>query len=303
MLRRTDMIVAAAGGERDAKVDAAILTDLRGSNQPEVLLNARLQSDLRPTLFLAQLSNLLAGNISIVHGVVGSSRTFMGEEGAGLSALQVARARIAAGQSEILLVGSAYNSERLDTILNHIFNELLLKGEFVPVFAPGRPAGFTTASVGVFLVLESSAHARRRGAPPIARLAGVRATNFRRQPGAVEAALSSLLADPMAQVDAATSAVITMASGVEPATGEEANVLAKTGLPVRALASRLGHGVEAAFPAGIAVAALAVKAGRLFAPMPDVPMEEKTVSSLRQVIVTCVGHWRGEGLGVVEAVQ
>ena len=38
-------------------------------------------SDLRPTLFLAQLSNLLAGNISIVHGVTGSSRTFMGEEG------------------------------------------------------------------------------------------------------------------------------------------------------------------------------------------------------------------------------
>src|SRR3712207_8516744 len=37
---------------------------------------------LRPTLFLAQLSNLLAGNISIVHGVAGSSRTFMGEESA-----------------------------------------------------------------------------------------------------------------------------------------------------------------------------------------------------------------------------
>ena len=37
-------------------------------------------NDLRPTLFLAQLSNLLAGNISIVHGVTGSSRTFMGEE-------------------------------------------------------------------------------------------------------------------------------------------------------------------------------------------------------------------------------
>ena len=43
-------------------------------------------SDLRPTLFLAQLSNLLAGNISIVHGVTGSSRTFMGEEAAGVDA-------------------------------------------------------------------------------------------------------------------------------------------------------------------------------------------------------------------------
>ena len=42
--------------------------------------------DLRPTLFLAQLSNLLAGNISIVHGVTGASRTFMGEESSGVDA-------------------------------------------------------------------------------------------------------------------------------------------------------------------------------------------------------------------------
>ncbi len=53
---------------------------LRGS------LNERLMNDLRPTLFLAQLSNLLAGNIAIVHGVTGSSRTFMGEEAAGVDA-------------------------------------------------------------------------------------------------------------------------------------------------------------------------------------------------------------------------
>ncbi len=54
-------------------------------------------NDLRPTLFLAQLSNLLAGNISIVHGVTGSSRTFMGEESAGVDAVRIALARIAAG--------------------------------------------------------------------------------------------------------------------------------------------------------------------------------------------------------------
>jgi len=50
-------------------------------------------SDLRPTLFLAQLSNLLAGNISIVHGVTGSSRTFMGEEQSGVDAVRIAHAR------------------------------------------------------------------------------------------------------------------------------------------------------------------------------------------------------------------
>src|SRR5260370_15132338 len=75
ILARTDMIVAAGGGERDLDVDAAILTARADARSGA--LNERLMNDLRPTLFLAQLSNLLAGNISIVHGVSGSSRTFM----------------------------------------------------------------------------------------------------------------------------------------------------------------------------------------------------------------------------------
>ena len=64
-------------------------------------------NDLRPTLFLAQLSNLFAGNISIVHGVTGSSRTFMGEEPAGVDAVRIALSRIDAGQSDVALVGGA----------------------------------------------------------------------------------------------------------------------------------------------------------------------------------------------------
>src|ERR1044072_847177 len=68
ILSRTDMIVAAGGGERDLAVDLAIMnTDARGNSAPG-FLNERLMNDLRPTLFLAQLSNLLAGNIAIVHG-------------------------------------------------------------------------------------------------------------------------------------------------------------------------------------------------------------------------------------------
>src|SRR5256885_11925647 len=86
ILGRTDMIVAAGGGERDLAVDCNILTsDAKGNSAPG-FLNERLMNDLRPTLFLAQLSNLLAGNIAIVHGVTGSSRTFMGEEAAGVDA-------------------------------------------------------------------------------------------------------------------------------------------------------------------------------------------------------------------------
>ncbi len=76
------LVVSAGGGERDVPLDEAILKELAGKPAAEAgrLLNERLANGLRPTLFLAQLSNLLAGNISIVHGVTGSSRTFMGEE-------------------------------------------------------------------------------------------------------------------------------------------------------------------------------------------------------------------------------
>src|SRR5207249_5602138 len=98
ILGRTDMIVAAGGGERDLAVDLAIMTaDAKGNSSPG-FLNERLMNDLRPTLFLAQLSNLLAGNIAIVHGVCGTSRTFMGEEAASIDAARIALARISSGQ-------------------------------------------------------------------------------------------------------------------------------------------------------------------------------------------------------------
>src|SRR5215471_18138062 len=53
ILGKTDMIVAAGGGERDLAVDSAILTERMKGNDDPTLLNSRLMSDLRPTLFLA----------------------------------------------------------------------------------------------------------------------------------------------------------------------------------------------------------------------------------------------------------
>src|SRR6202046_5538722 len=89
ILGRMDMIIAAGGGERDLAVDAGVLNAAAAGNSAPGFLNERLMSDLRPTLFLAQLSNLLAGNIAIVHGVSGTSRTFMGEEVAGADAARI----------------------------------------------------------------------------------------------------------------------------------------------------------------------------------------------------------------------
>src|ERR1700727_238011 len=134
ILGRMDMIVAAGGGERDLAVDTGILTAEAQGNSAPGFLNEHLLGDLRPTLFLAQLSNLLAGNISIVHGVIGSSRTFMGEEASGADAVRIACARIAAGQGDIMLVGGSYNAQRPDVLLHLAMGDLLQRGPFAPVW-------------------------------------------------------------------------------------------------------------------------------------------------------------------------
>src|SRR5579864_2968163 len=148
ILSRMDMVIAAGGGERDLAVDSGILSaQAKGNNAPG-FLNERLMGDLRPTLFLAQLSNLLAGNIAIVHGVCGTSRTFMGEEVAGVDAARIALARIAAGESEMALIGGSHNGERKDLLVLYEFGDFNLRDRFVPVWARAQHPGFALGSAG-----------------------------------------------------------------------------------------------------------------------------------------------------------
>jgi 3-oxoacyl-[acyl-carrier-protein] synthase II len=305
LLGRMDMIVAAGGGERDEAVDAAILTALPKAEKPDRFLNERLMSDLRPTLFLAQLSNLLAGNISIVHGVTGSSRTFMGEELAGIDALQITLARIASGQSDITLVGGSYNGERSDVVMLYEFGGYCLKGDFRPVWERAPDGGFAVGSLGAFLVVESEAHARARGATPIARLAAATSGYSKRtQEGAIAAELGRLWPRVAGALEPGRAAVISGATGAEPATAEEKRFLAQQAdLPVRATASLIGHGIEAQMVMNVALAAMAVNRGELFPPCGGAGFERPMDGPLAQAIVTGVGHWRGEGLALVEAVR
>jgi len=297
LLGRMDMIVAAGGGERDYAVDEAILRDVRHANDAAGVLNARLQSDLRPTLFLAQLSNLLAGNVSIVHGVVGSSRTFMGEEAAAADAVRIASARIAAGQGDLFLVGASYNAERPDILLLYELGRHLWKHPFRPVWArQPEGGGVIPGTAGCFMVIESRAHAAGRGVAPLARIAAVATDRSRRQPGEATRNAERQLAAILPHPDGGT-AVISCACGLEPATTEEALFLARLGLPVRGVATALGHPVEASFMAGLALAATAVHRGRLFAPL--APSEAAMDAPLEQALVTSWGIWRGEALARV----
>jgi 3-oxoacyl-[acyl-carrier-protein] synthase II len=303
ILGRMDMIVAAGGGERDLAVDEAILSaDAQGNSSPS-FLNERLMNDLRPTLFLAQLSNLLAGNIAIVHGVSGTSRTFMGEEAASIDAARIALARIASGQSDIVLVGAAHNGERSDLLVLYEFGDFNLTDKFVPVWARDKNGGFALGSAGVFLVIESKAHAQARGAKPYARLTSVVADLAqRKQPGAVTKSLEALW--PKLGVLADNGNLITGATGVEPVTSEERAFLKQhPGYAVRATGTAFGHTLETQFPLGLALAALSISRGALFPANDPTGLEVETSELPTQIVVLGTGHWQGEGMALVEAIS
>jgi 3-oxoacyl-[acyl-carrier-protein] synthase II len=299
LLDHTDMIVAAIGGERDVPVDTAILAGVRKADKPDVFLNERLMNDLRPTLFLAQLPNLLAGNISIVHGVVGSSRTFLGEESAGVDAVRIAQARVAAGQSEVTLVGGASYGARWDHLLGFELGGAPLQGKFAPVWDRGPEGGIAYATLGAFLVLESAQHAQARGARAHARISAVCSDRDRREKGDIEAALRRQWETVAPNVDRARAAVISGATGIEPATSAELRVLQEFGLPVRNTGTYIGHGVETQFAANLGIACVVLEHGKLFRPTGSGDTGESP-PLLSQLIVTSVGSWRGEGLVLLE---
>ena len=273
------MIVAAGGGERDYAADGQILTGLRSAADPGAYLNERLMSDLRPTLFLAQLSNLLAGNVAIVHGVTGASRTFMGEEMCGVDALRIAHARIASGQADAILVGSSYNAERCDSLLIFELGGYAWKRPFASVWdRAAEGGGLILGSAAAFLVLEAKQHADARGITVQAELKAVSATRTRREPGAVTHALGRLWHE--AQVGEG-ALVLSGATGITGPTEDERSALdsVPAGSRIHALGDLLGHPLEAAAPVGAALGAAVIAA-----------------CEAAEAVATSIGHRRGEGL-------
>ena len=286
-----DMIVAAGGGERDYAVDAAILAALPEAADPDLYLNEHLLADIRPTLFLAQLSNLLAGNISIVHGVIGSSRTFMGEEASGADALRIACARIEAGQSDICLVGGSFNAQRPDVFLHDAMGHALWRGPLRPVRGRARQGGgLVFGSVGCFLVDRKPRPCRGPGCrrqrrvspafgPTVAARTLVRRRchaagqiagpwrRRRRQRGHFGRRRSRQLAD------------------------DEKIFLDRLGLPVRS-PHRARQLRRAIFPASVALAAMTSR-GTVFPPLE--PAETPLAGTLKGLFVTSLRHLARRG--------
>ncbi|AIJ86258.1 beta-ketoacyl-ACP synthase [Brucella melitensis] len=288
-----DMIVGAGGGERDITVDMQILEEGRTSNNRGVMLNEKLSTELRPTLFLAQLSNLLAGNISIVHKVTGSSRTFMGEEGSGISAIETAAARIRTGQSTHALVGGSYNAEHFDMILGAELGGLLKHDGWAALWSRDGSAGggMISGSGGVFLVLESVDHAQKRGARAYAEISGIESAQIRRSTADLEKTVRELVLAANGGKNPAY--VVSGASGAHAATAAEKAALESVSAAYRGISGLTGHLREAQFPLALALGAISVWKGEAFAPL---DASEKPASGVvSEAIVTTIGATRAEG--------
>ncbi len=297
MVSTMDLVVAAGGGERDIETDEAILKDAIASNDAEQLILDRLRTDLRPTLFLAQLSNLLAGNISIVHKVTGSSRTYMGEETAGVTVIQNAVSRIASGQSTHMLVGGSYNADRPDALLPHALNHYLYDGGREGVNGrQGKGGGMRMGSVGAFLVLEEAEHAKARGATAYAKLSSV-SSDLGKRDGEKGTSRMDVMFD---KLGATPDAVMSGATGVSEATKFEMDYLNSkldADTPIRSFQTLIGQPLEATFPAGVALAALALKNNGFYAPFE--PQEKPAKNDVSSIMVTSIGHHCGEGFALL----
>ncbi|WP_337266687.1 beta-ketoacyl-ACP synthase [Oryzifoliimicrobium ureilyticus] len=297
-----DMIVAAGGGERDVNVDTLIVDEALKRNDREVLLNEKLTTELRPTLFLAQLSNLLAGNISIVHKVTGSSRTFMGEEASGISAVETAFHRIRSGESSHALVGGAFSAERLDMVLLFEAINAHAYGEWRPLWSrneDGKGGGIIIGSLGAFLVLESRKHAEARKAHIYATIDTVEGDRGDRAAGRFETRLERMI-QPAAE--RSNLIVFSGATGMPELSAREKAVLGQR-LPqaaIRGFGGVTGHGLEAHFTLGLCLAALAVD-GKAKVPPFDSAHEKPMNFGAQSALVTTVGHQRGEGVAILSA--
>lgn len=154
-----------------------------------------------------------------------------------------------------------------------------------------------TGSVGAFLVLESRKRAEARGAHIYARIDAIEGDRGRRDDGKLEKRLERLLAPAN---DAAQTIVFSGASGLDGLTAREKNILEKA-LPhaaIRGFGGVTGHGLEAQFPLGLALAALALQSGAKVPPF-DAVAEKPMASAVTEAVVTTIGHVRGEGVAVL----
>lgn len=308
ILSRALVVVSGVGGERDIALDEMIFSEPNRFSNAAVM-NQKLSARMRPSLFLSQLPNLLAGNISILFGVTGGSRTTMGEELAGVNASKIGHQLVADGKYQVALVGGAFNAERMDLLLLYGFGPYMWRHAYQPVwFRSENGGGCILGTMAAFLVFEAAEHAVARGASPWCRVSGVAARHTRREQGDVTESLEQAWTELELLHTAGPAGIISGATGVSPTTEEEMVALASLasrlhGAVIRCPGSLFGHGMEASFPFNLGLGALALRHGRLYPRSPADPVGHADANVVSRLLVTSVGHWRGESIALLSAID
>ena len=292
-----------AASERDIVLDETIFAEAKRFSDV-ALLNQRLSARMRPSMFLWQLPNMLAGNISILFGVTGGSRTTMGEELAGGNAFKIGYQLIADGTYDLALVGGAFNAERMDLLL--LYSQYIWRHAYEPVLnRSARGGGFILGSLAAFLVLEEAEHAMARGVEPWCRVRGLSAHQSRRAEGDVARTLGQAWNELEQLGTTGPAGIISGATGASPSTEQERDALVT-------LSSRLGearfwesgsvfgHGMEVSFLFNLGLAALALRHGRKY---PSIPGAHASIDAASRLLVTSVGHLSGEAVALLSTVN
>src|SRR5204863_5131048 len=142
-----------------------------------------------------------------------------------------------------------------------------------------------------------------RGAKPYAKLSGVVSDLAqRKQPGAIARSLEALWQKLGLSSD--SGYLISGATGVDAVTSEEKAFLQKhPGYAVRSTGTFFGHTLETQFPLGLALAAMSIARGALFPPNDPTGFEVEKAGAPTQIVVVGAGHWQGEGMALVEAIN
>ena len=295
LLAETNMIIAAGGGERDLEVDAAIMAKPTAWRTLRPVLNAALNTELRPPCFSRNFQPYgrqhLAGAwrgrfLPYLHGrgTAGVRRRRRCANPARPDKAHSGRRRLQRERA-----GTSYMLFRLGTPLS--------KRRFVRSGTVGPNGALALAAMGAFVVLESRAHAEKRGATTGRASCQVRIQSQSPPEGAARAAASLLRTNRKSGREPCTRAcavVISGASGVNP--DRRGHQALDTGSASRSAPRYLipVNGMEAQFLANIAIGCQAVARERYFR-IRQRRYRRRARRRHRQAVVTNFGHWRGEG--------
>lgn len=160
MLASVSIALRHAGLEGDALASAtALLASTHGSSTfcsdyySQIVREGVLAAN--PVLFAEGVPNAAAAHVSTNFGIRGACQTLIGSRTSGLDALAMAARRIGTGACDIVVVGAAEESHAtVDRAYRHFIGS----------------STFCTTPGSAALIVESAAHAKARGATPIARI-------------------------------------------------------------------------------------------------------------------------------------